>query len=182
MSNKVDIFTLYSIDWLGGVLYVLRETTCLLLPYFFFCTEISIAPLTTCFCSPPSLPSSSLSGFRQRRREVLWESSSPPETCPHLVESIPCEDPTCYLWQVQQEERCTPTKSSCGPGTAVQNVTCVSAEGNVLDLHHKRTACINVKILRVFLGRLPATKAYSKVVFFDILGNMFTDFLAVGVR
>ncbi|KAG8000762.1 Thrombospondin type-1 domain-containing protein 7B [Nibea albiflora] len=69
-------------------------------------------------------------GFRQRRREVLWESSIPPETCPHLVESVPCEDPVCYQWKVQQEERCIPTESPCGPGTAVQNVTCVSAEEN----------------------------------------------------
>ncbi|XP_029315244.1 thrombospondin type-1 domain-containing protein 7B isoform X2 [Cottoperca gobio] len=75
-------------------------------------------------------------GFRQKRREVLWESSSPPETCPHLVESIPCDDPTCYLWQVQQEERCIPTKSSCGPGTTAQNVTCVSAEGDDVPITH----------------------------------------------
>ncbi|KAM7407697.1 hypothetical protein PAMA_003439 [Pampus argenteus] len=75
-------------------------------------------------------------GFRQRRREVLWESSSPPETCPHLVESIPCEDPACYLWQVQQEGRCIPAKSACGPGSAVQNVTCVSAEGEDVASSH----------------------------------------------
>lgn len=90
---------------------------------------------------------SSLSGFRQRRREVLWEFSSPPETCPHLVESIPCEDPVCYLWQVQQEGRCSPTKGACGPGSAVQNVTCVSAEGNVLDLYHKGTVTVKIKML-----------------------------------
>lgn len=141
MSSKVHILILYSIDWLRGVLYTLCETACLLLPYFLY-RDIS------CFndnlFSVPSLPSSSLSGFRQRRREVLWESSSPPETCPHLVESIPCEDPACYLRQVQQEERCIPTKSSCGPGTAVQNVTCVSAEGTILNLHHKGTVCIKI--------------------------------------
>uniref|UniRef100_A0A3Q4ARY6 Thrombospondin type-1 domain-containing protein 7A n=1 Tax=Mola mola TaxID=94237 RepID=A0A3Q4ARY6_MOLML len=62
-------------------------------------------------------------GFRQRRREVLWESSSPLDSCPHLVEAVPCEDPACHLWQVQHEERCIPTKGPCGPGTAVRNVT-----------------------------------------------------------
>ena len=78
---------------------------------------------------------------------MLWESSSsPPETCPHLVESIPCEDPTCYLWQVQQEERCVPTQKACGPGSAVQNVTCVRAEGNVLDLHYKGTLSVKFKM------------------------------------
>lgn len=85
------------------------------------------------------------SGFRQRRREVLWESSSSTETCPHLVESIPCEDPVCYLWQVQHEGTCIPSKSSCGPGTAVQNVTCISAEGTVL--YQKGTVHIKIKIL-----------------------------------
>uniref|UniRef100_H3D083 Thrombospondin type-1 domain-containing protein 7A n=1 Tax=Tetraodon nigroviridis TaxID=99883 RepID=H3D083_TETNG len=66
-------------------------------------------------------------GFRQRRREVLWESGSHLETCPHLVESIPCEDPTCFLWQIK-EEPCIPTSGSCGHGTAIQNVSCVSIE------------------------------------------------------
>uniref|UniRef100_A0AAQ6I9L7 Thrombospondin type-1 domain-containing protein 7A n=1 Tax=Anabas testudineus TaxID=64144 RepID=A0AAQ6I9L7_ANATE len=75
-------------------------------------------------------------GFRQRRREVLWESSGSVETCPHLVESIPCEDPACYVWQVQHEGTCIPTKSSCGPGTAIQNVTCVSIEGAFVPITH----------------------------------------------
>uniref|UniRef100_A0A3P9C4G4 Thrombospondin type 1 domain containing 7B n=1 Tax=Maylandia zebra TaxID=106582 RepID=A0A3P9C4G4_9CICH len=66
--------------------------------------------------------------FRQRRREVLWESSGTLGTCPHLTEFIPCDDPACYLWQVQQEGRCIPTKNSCGPGAAIQNVTCVNAK------------------------------------------------------
>ncbi len=78
---------------------------------------------------------------------MLWESSSPPENCPHLVEFIPCEDPTCYLWQVQLEESCTPTKGPCGAGTAAQNVTCVSAEGNALNLHHKGAASVKIRIL-----------------------------------
>ncbi|XP_040005222.1 thrombospondin type-1 domain-containing protein 7B [Xiphias gladius] len=75
-------------------------------------------------------------GFRQRRREVLWESSSSPETCPHLVESTPCEDPGCYRWQVQQEGSCIPNKHSCGPGIAVQKVTCVSSEGEDVPITH----------------------------------------------
>lgn len=93
------------------------------------------------FVTSPNLPDSFLvwvtiqsdvsSGFRQRRREVLWESGSLLETCPHLVESIPCEDPTCYLWQIK-EDPCIPTSGSCGPGTAIQNVSCVSTQGKVL--------------------------------------------------
>ncbi|XP_029967914.1 thrombospondin type-1 domain-containing protein 7B isoform X2 [Salarias fasciatus] len=68
-------------------------------------------------------------GFRQRRRDVLWQTDSALGTCPHLTEFIPCEDPSCYLWQVDQEGGCIPNKSSCGPGSAVHNITCVSAEG-----------------------------------------------------
>lgn len=112
---------LYSVKWC--------ETTCLI----FFHTGVLTCLSHECsLCTP-----SSLSGFRQRRREVLWEAGNPLETCPHLVESVPCEDPTCYLWQVQEEERCIPVKSPCGPGTSVRNVTCVNTEGNVLYLHLK---------------------------------------------
>uniref|UniRef100_A0A674ML26 Thrombospondin type-1 domain-containing protein 7A n=1 Tax=Takifugu rubripes TaxID=31033 RepID=A0A674ML26_TAKRU len=82
-------------------------------------------------------------GFRQRRREVLWESSSPLETHPHLVESIPCEDPTCYLWQAN-EEPCIPTNGSCGSGTAIQNVSCVNTEGKVPDLQDKKLVACDV--------------------------------------
>ncbi|KAK7939999.1 hypothetical protein WMY93_003325 [Mugilogobius chulae] len=66
-------------------------------------------------------------GFRSRSREVLWVSSSPPESCPHVLESIPCEDPACFHWDIQ-EGSCAPAQSSCGPGTAQQNVSCVSHE------------------------------------------------------
>lgn len=128
----------YSTYWkVRESLYQMCETKCLLLGI-----RISMASLTTFLCP------FSLSGFRQRRREVLWESSSPPETCPHLVESIPCEDPTCYMWQVQQEERCIPSRKTCGPGSAVQNMTCVHAEGNV---HHKGTVPVKINMLHAYM-------------------------------
>lgn len=105
---------------------------------------------------------------------MLWESSSPPETCPHLVESIPCEDPVCYLWQVQQEETCIPTKSSCGPGTAAQNVTCVSAEGTVLDInrmHQNQTLTHAWEF--VLVVQCAYLSAFRRNIF-NILGNMLT--------
>ncbi|XP_077473854.1 thrombospondin type-1 domain-containing protein 7B isoform X1 [Stigmatopora argus] len=67
-------------------------------------------------------------GFIQRSREVLWTSSSSQDVCPHLIEFIPCEDPACYTWHVQQE-KCMPTNSTCGLGAVVQSVKCVSTEG-----------------------------------------------------
>uniref|UniRef100_A0A665UXM7 Thrombospondin type-1 domain-containing protein 7A n=1 Tax=Echeneis naucrates TaxID=173247 RepID=A0A665UXM7_ECHNA len=75
-------------------------------------------------------------GFRQRRRESLWESISSPDACPHLVESIPCEDPACYLWQIQPEGSCILNKGTCGPGTVVHNVTCVNSEGEYVPIAH----------------------------------------------
>ncbi|XP_065818358.1 thrombospondin type-1 domain-containing protein 7B [Labrus bergylta] len=75
-------------------------------------------------------------GFKKRRREVLWESSSPPETCPHLIEFIPCDNPACSLWKVQEEASCIPNKSYCGPGTVALNVSCVSAEGEDVHIAH----------------------------------------------
>ncbi|XP_023806239.1 thrombospondin type-1 domain-containing protein 7B isoform X2 [Oryzias latipes] len=75
-------------------------------------------------------------GTRRRTREVLWQSGDALGSCPHVVEFTPCEDPVCYLWQVQREDRCVPTRGSCGPGAAVQNVSCVDVEGeHVPDTH-----------------------------------------------
>lgn len=89
---------------------------------------------------------------------MLWESSSPLETHPHLVESIPCEDPTCYLWQAN-EEPCIPTNGSCGPGTAIQNVSCINAEGKVPDLQDMKL----VKLLNETLFKILRNK-YKKIL------------------
>lgn len=84
---------------------------------------------------------------------MLWESSSPLETHPHLVESIPCEDPTCYLWQAN-EEPCIPTNGSCGPGTAIQNVSCVNTEGKVPDLQDmKLVKLLNKTVFKILRNK-----------------------------
>ncbi|XP_041663347.1 thrombospondin type-1 domain-containing protein 7B [Cheilinus undulatus] len=75
-------------------------------------------------------------GFRKRTREVLLKSGSPRQACPHLVEFIPCEDPACYLWQVQQEGGCILNKTTCGPGTVARKVTCISTEGKDVQNAH----------------------------------------------
>ncbi|KTF93859.1 hypothetical protein cypCar_00012263, partial [Cyprinus carpio] len=66
-------------------------------------------------------------GYRQRRREVLEEGSGT-ESCAHLLESMPCEDPVCFLWQVQSEGACVPTEGNCGNGTRTQTVACVNSQ------------------------------------------------------
>ncbi|XP_041940176.1 thrombospondin type-1 domain-containing protein 7B isoform X1 [Alosa sapidissima] len=68
-------------------------------------------------------------GFRQRSRQVLAEAGSESDGCPHLLESMPCEDPVCFQWRVTSEGVCIPTEGACGPGVANQTVVCVSAEG-----------------------------------------------------
>ncbi|XP_024919574.1 thrombospondin type-1 domain-containing protein 7B [Cynoglossus semilaevis] len=75
-------------------------------------------------------------GFRQRRREVLWEVKGSAEPCPHLVESVPCEDPACFLWQVQEGGGCVLSGQTCGPGSVVQNVSCVNVEGEEVSADH----------------------------------------------
>uniref|UniRef100_A0A6Q2XA47 Thrombospondin type-1 domain-containing protein 7A n=1 Tax=Esox lucius TaxID=8010 RepID=A0A6Q2XA47_ESOLU len=68
-------------------------------------------------------------GFRQRRRQVLWEPLGVPESCPHLLESIPCEDPICYMWRVETGGRCIPSSGTCGPGSVAQRRVCVNDQG-----------------------------------------------------
>uniref|UniRef100_A0A672IN76 Thrombospondin type-1 domain-containing protein 7A n=1 Tax=Salarias fasciatus TaxID=181472 RepID=A0A672IN76_SALFA len=78
-------------------------------------------------------------GFRQRRRDVLWQTDSALGTCPHLTEFIPCEDPSCYLWQVDQEGGCIPNKSSCGPGS--RKLSCINDQTYLLSSAMLMEAC-----------------------------------------
>ncbi|XP_052004347.1 thrombospondin type-1 domain-containing protein 7B-like [Xyrauchen texanus] len=70
-------------------------------------------------------------GFRQRRREVL-EKGSGTENCAHLLESMPCEDPVCFLWKVHFEGACVPSNGNCENGTRTQTVACVNSQGQLV--------------------------------------------------
>ncbi|MFT7818109.1 thrombospondin type-1 domain-containing protein 7B-like [Arapaima gigas] len=81
-------------------------------------------------------------GFRQRRRLVVREPAGTSQGCPHLVESMPCEDPNCFQWsfsalpggkeeEEEEEEPCVPT-DTCGPGSRAQAVRCVDAQGRAV--------------------------------------------------
>lgn len=48
--------------------------------------------------------------------------------CPHLVESIPCEDPTCYEWIVS-EGICVADHGKCGPGKHILKTVCKNKKG-----------------------------------------------------
>lgn len=50
--------------------------------------------------------------------------------CPHLVEAIPCEDPSCFDWLVAKLDKCIPdNENECGPGTQIPQVQCVNSDG-----------------------------------------------------
>ncbi|RXM99292.1 Thrombospondin type-1 domain-containing protein 7B [Acipenser ruthenus] len=68
-------------------------------------------------------------GFRLRRRQVIREPTGTANSCPHLVETIPCEEPTCYEWHVTEEPICVPNKGTCGYGTRTQKLVCKNNQG-----------------------------------------------------
>ncbi|XP_061090823.1 thrombospondin type-1 domain-containing protein 7B-like [Conger conger] len=73
-------------------------------------------------------------GFKQRRRQIEREPAGESQSCPHLAEAIPCEDPICFLLSVTSEEPCVPTQGPCGPGTQNQSALCTSTQGEVVPI------------------------------------------------
>uniref|UniRef100_A0A8C3XB83 Thrombospondin type-1 domain-containing protein 7B n=1 Tax=Catagonus wagneri TaxID=51154 RepID=A0A8C3XB83_9CETA len=67
-------------------------------------------------------------GFKMRQRHVLMESTGPAGRCPHLVESVPCEDPLCYRW-LTSEGICIPDHGKCGLGHRVLKAVCQDERG-----------------------------------------------------
>ncbi|XP_028628963.1 thrombospondin type-1 domain-containing protein 7B [Grammomys surdaster] len=67
-------------------------------------------------------------GFRMRQRHVLMESTGPMGRCPHLAESIPCEDPMCHRW-LASEGICIPDHGKCGLGHRILKAICQNEQG-----------------------------------------------------
>uniref|UniRef100_A0A8C9SY47 Thrombospondin type-1 domain-containing protein 7A n=1 Tax=Scleropages formosus TaxID=113540 RepID=A0A8C9SY47_SCLFO len=73
-------------------------------------------------------------GFKMRKRKIINEPSGGRGNCPHLVEAIPCDEPTCYEWQLVKLEECVPdTGTECGPGTQIPKVQCINSSGDMVD-------------------------------------------------
>ncbi|XP_068190028.1 thrombospondin type-1 domain-containing protein 7A [Antennarius striatus] len=69
-------------------------------------------------------------GFKLRKRNIVNDPTGGTGNCPHLVEAIPCEDPSCYDWLVLKLEECIPdNEKTCGPGTQIPHVQCVTSDG-----------------------------------------------------
>lgn len=72
-------------------------------------------------------------GFKLRKRRITseptagWGGSG---SCPHLLEAIPCEEPSCSDWKAVGLGDCEPDNGrECGPGTQAQEVVCIDSDG-----------------------------------------------------
>ncbi|KAG8443081.1 hypothetical protein GDO86_011775 [Hymenochirus boettgeri] len=87
-------------------------------------------------------------GFRLRKRYITNEPTGGTGNCPHLIEVIPCEEPSCYDWRLDKLEECIPDNgNSCGAGTQVPVVTCINSDGEEVDRHLCRDAIYPIPIL-----------------------------------
>ncbi|XP_077303892.1 thrombospondin type-1 domain-containing protein 7B isoform X1 [Lithobates pipiens] len=71
-------------------------------------------------------------GFKFRRRHVLLKSENIERSCPHLVESVPCDDPVCYKWAISGQLHCVPENGDCGHGRYHINSTCRGQNGEAV--------------------------------------------------
>ncbi|XP_067860093.1 thrombospondin type-1 domain-containing protein 7A-like isoform X1 [Heptranchias perlo] len=87
-------------------------------------------------------------GFKLRKRQIANEPTGGTGNCPHLIEAIPCDDPSCYSWQVVRLGECTPDNDSkCGPGIQTPEVQCVNSNREVVDRNLCREAIYPVPVL-----------------------------------
>ncbi|KAF4788173.1 thrombospondin type-1 domain-containing protein 7B-like protein [Turdus rufiventris] len=91
-----------------------------------YCAQIIVEPGTQ---RPKEVNSAVLfPGFRMRQRQVVVDPVGTLAGCPHLVESIPCEDARCHEWVVS-EGSCVTDRGKCGPGHRVLKAVCKSRKG-----------------------------------------------------
>ncbi|CAL8297260.1 unnamed protein product [Lota lota] len=82
-------------------------------------------------------------GFKLRKRRITNEPTGGTGNCPHLVEAIPCEEPSCYDWLLVKLEECLPDNDKeCGPGTQIPQVQCVNSDGDFVERQLCRDAIL----------------------------------------
>uniref|UniRef100_A0A8D2LWY1 Thrombospondin type-1 domain-containing protein 7A n=1 Tax=Varanus komodoensis TaxID=61221 RepID=A0A8D2LWY1_VARKO len=87
-------------------------------------------------------------GFKLRKRHITNEPTGGTGNCPHLLEAIPCEEPSCYDWRIERLEECIPdNEKECGPGTQVPQVVCINSDGEEVDRQLCRDAIYPVPIV-----------------------------------
>ncbi|XP_043930899.1 thrombospondin type-1 domain-containing protein 7B [Protopterus annectens] len=75
-------------------------------------------------------------GFKMRTRQVVIEPSGTADQCPHLIESIPCEDPVCYRWHILEKGPCERNSAECGRGSRFQKGVCRDERGVAVSSAH----------------------------------------------
>uniref|UniRef100_A0A4W6CEH6 Thrombospondin type-1 domain-containing protein 7A n=1 Tax=Lates calcarifer TaxID=8187 RepID=A0A4W6CEH6_LATCA len=86
-------------------------------------------------------------GFKLRKRKIVSELMGWTGNCPHLVEAIPCEDPSCYDWLVIKLEECVPDDEKCGPGTQIPQVQCINSDGKYVERQLCRDAILPMPVI-----------------------------------
>ncbi|KFR14036.1 Thrombospondin type-1 domain-containing protein 7B, partial [Opisthocomus hoazin] len=89
--------------------------------------------LHLCLGLPDPIPMQPAS-FRMRQRQVIVDPVGTLTACPHLVESIPCEDTVCYEWIVS-EGMCVTDHGKCGPGNRILKAVCKNKKGEEVPPH-----------------------------------------------
>ncbi|ELK12543.1 Thrombospondin type-1 domain-containing protein 7A [Pteropus alecto] len=89
-------------------------------------------------------------GFKLRKRRITNEpngGSGGTGNCPHLLEAIPCEEPSCYDWKAVRLGDCEPDNGKlCGPGAQVQEVVCINSDGEEVDRQLCRDAIFPIPV------------------------------------
>uniref|UniRef100_A0A1A7X5A7 Thrombospondin type-1 domain-containing protein 7A n=2 Tax=Iconisemion striatum TaxID=60296 RepID=A0A1A7X5A7_9TELE len=81
-------------------------------------------------------------GFKLRKRQITNEPTGGPGNCPHLVEAMPCDEPSCYNWQLVSLDKCIPGDGKqCGAGSQTPQVRCINSNGEPMD----RNLCTSSK-------------------------------------
>uniref|UniRef100_A0A3P9MW48 Thrombospondin type-1 domain-containing protein 7A n=1 Tax=Poecilia reticulata TaxID=8081 RepID=A0A3P9MW48_POERE len=94
-------------------------------------------------------------GFKLRKRQITNEPTGGLGSCPHLVEAMPCDEPSCYKWQLVSLDRCIPDDGKqCGPGTQLPQVQCINSNGELVD----RSLCSSSAVLEPVSCEVPCAR------------------------
>uniref|UniRef100_A0A674P765 Thrombospondin, type I, domain containing 7Aa n=1 Tax=Takifugu rubripes TaxID=31033 RepID=A0A674P765_TAKRU len=87
-------------------------------------------------------------GFKLRKRKIINEPTGGTGNCPHLVEAIPCEEPSCFEWLVVKLDECLPDNDKeCGPGTQIPQAQCVNSDGEYVEKQLCRDAILPMPVI-----------------------------------
>lgn len=105
-------------------------------------------------------------GFKLRKRQITNEPTGGPGNCPHLVEAVPCDDPSCYNWQLVGLDQCVPDEEKpCGSGTQLAQVGCVNSNGKIWEVKLFEFECMACFLLNLLLTAPPGVELFLSFPF-----------------